>query len=428
MSEGLFRNEVLDARRDEKLGKVSLRAPRFGWAFFVIGIASALSILCLLVAGHYTRHERAQGMLVPANGMIATSPMGAGVVSRVLVQEGQAVVPGQPLVEITVAQDSVALGETQTLVAEQLHAKQTRLRSDLVLQRDLGTIQREEISGRLSSLRTQAAEKSRQARLQMQRADSADELYQQWLRVEEAGIVSRYQLLQQRDAALAHRANQIDLETQLRQLEQQISEAASALSQLEPNLKSLENQTNRQLADVEQSLAENAALAAVVLRAQVAGTVTNVLIKPGQAVSAGQTTLSVVPDKSPLLAELWLPSSAIGFVDIGKPVTIRYAAYPFQKFGQQRGTVMSVSRSATPPDAQARLLGTSVTAPRYRVEVALMDQEILVYGKEEKLRPGMALEADISLESRRLIEWIFDPLYSLSINRSETGATTVDPR
>ncbi|MEN5071930.1 HlyD family efflux transporter periplasmic adaptor subunit [Stenotrophomonas sp. TWI1183] len=428
MSEGLFRNEVLEARRDEKLGKVSLRAPRFGWVFFGIGIASALSIFCLLVVGRYTRHERVQGMLVPANGLIVASPMGSGVVSKVLVQEGETVALGQPLVEITLAQDSVALGETQTLVAAQLRAKQTRLRSDLVLHRDLGTMQRDEMHDRLINLRAQAVEKSRQASLQKQRADSANDLYEEWLRVQEAGIVSRYQLLQQRDAALQHRANQIDLETQLRQLEQQISEATSAMSQLEPNLKSRENQTSRQLADVEQSLVENAALAAVVLRAKVAGTVTNVLIKPGQAVSAGQTVLSVVPEKSPLLAELWVPSSAIGFVDVGKPVTIRYEAYPFQKFGQQRGQVMSVSRSATPPDAQALLLGTSVTAPRYRVEVALLSQRISVYGKEEKLRPGMALDADISLESRRLIEWIFDPLYSLSVNRRAVEVATMDSR
>lgn len=70
MSKGLFRNEVLEARRDEKLGKVSLRAPRFGWVFFGIGIASALSIFCLLVVCQYTRHERVQGMLVPANGAL----------------------------------------------------------------------------------------------------------------------------------------------------------------------------------------------------------------------------------------------------------------------------------------------------------------------------------------------------------------------
>ncbi len=111
------------------------------------------------------------------------------------------------------------------------------------------------MQARLLNLRVRSEEKARQAYLQKQRADSADELYQEWRRVESTGIVSRYQVLQQRDTALQHRSNQIDLEAQQRLLEQQIGEATSALAQLEPTLQSRENQTRRQVADVEQSLA-----------------------------------------------------------------------------------------------------------------------------------------------------------------------------
>lgn len=416
MSGELFRNEVLQAQRDDKMGKIGLRAPRTGWVFFAIGILSVLIVIWMLVAGRYTRHERVQGTLVPLDGLIAVGPTTPGVVSRVFVREGQAVVAGQKLVEISVAQESAAFGDTQALVAERLNEKHQRLRSDLALHRDLVSVQRNEIQARLTSLRAQVKEKSKQIALQKQRADSASELYEDWLRVESTGVVSRYQVLQQRDAALQHRADQVDLESQFRQLEQQIGEAISSLDQLQPNLFSRQNDTSRQLADVEQSLVENAALTAVVLRARVASRVTNVLIKPGQALEGGQAALSLMPENSRLLAELWVPSSAIGFVDVGKPVTIRYAAFPFQKFGQQRGRVMSVSRSATTADAQARLLGRSVDAPRYRVEVALERQAMSVYGVEEGLRPGMELDADISLESRRLIEWVFAPLYSLALN------------
>lgn len=428
MSDELFRAEVLQARQDERLGKVGLRAPRMGWIFFAIGIASTIAIVCLLITGRYTRHERVQGVLVPSDGLIAVSPFGPGVVGKLLVREGDVVASGQPLIEVSTAQDSVALGETQTLVAEQLRFKQKGLHADLALHRDIGALQRDEMQARLLNLRVRSEEKARQAYLQKQRADSADELYQEWRRVESTGIVSRYQVLQQRDTALQHRSNQIDLEAQQRLLEQQIGEATSALAQLEPTLQSRENQTRRQVADVEQSLAENAARTAVVLRARVAGTVTSILIKPGQALTTGQTALSLSPQESPLVAELWVPSSAIGFVNVGKPVTLRYEAYPFQKFGQQRGRVLSVSRSAASPGAQSHLLGTTVSAPRYRVEVALDQQVMPVYGNNEALKPGMALEADISLESRRLIEWVFDPFYRLSINRSAVSASAAKAR
>ena len=43
-------------------------------------------------------------------------------------------------------------------------------------------------------------------------------------------------------------------------------------------------------------------------------------------------------------AELLAPSSAIGFIHKGDRVLLRYSAFPYQKFGEYWGTVVSVSR------------------------------------------------------------------------------------
>jgi membrane fusion protein len=51
--------------------------------------------------------------------------------------------------------------------------------------------------------------------------------------------------------------------------------------------------------------------------------------------------------------------------------------------------------------------------PFYRVTVSLARQAITAYGKPEALKPGMLVDADILGEKRRLIEWLFEPLYSL---------------
>ena len=45
--------------------------------------------------------------------------------------------------------------------------------------------------------------------------------------------------------------------------------------------------------------------------------------------------------------------------------------------------------------------------------VALAAQAVTAYGRPEPLKPGMLLDADILGEKRRLIEWVFEPLYSL---------------
>ena len=37
----------------------------------------------------------------------------------------------------------------------------------------------------------------------------------------------------------------------------------------------------------------------------------------------------------------------------------------------------------------------------------------MAYGKAAPLQPGMTLKADIQIETRRLWQWVMDPLYSL---------------
>jgi membrane fusion protein len=50
----------------------------------------------------------------------------------------------------------------------------------------------------------------------------------------------------------------------------------------------------------------------------------------------------------------------------------------------------------------------------YRITVALDRQVVQAYGQAQALSPGMQLEADVLLDRRRLLEWIFEPVLSLT--------------
>jgi membrane fusion protein len=52
--------------------------------------------------------------------------------------------------------------------------------------------------------------------------------------------------------------------------------------------------------------------------------------------------------------------------------------------------------------------------PLYRIRATLEEQTIEAYGRREELRSGMQVEADVMLDRRRLIEWVFEPLLSLA--------------
>lgn len=154
------------------------------------------------------------------------------------------------------------------------------------------------------------------------------------------------------------------------------------------------------------------ALATVLVRAPQAGVVSGVTTQPGQTVAAGQVLANLSPAGSPLVAELYASSRAAGFARPGMPVQIRYQAYPFQKFGQFQGTVSEVSRSPLADASMAegaRRPGEAL----YRIRVALARQDISLAGEARPLMAGMALDASLLLETRKLYEWVLEPLYGI---------------
>ena len=127
---------------------------------------------------------------------------------------------------------------------------------------------------------------------------------------------------------------------------------------------------------------------------------------------------SLLPAGAKLQAQLFAPSSAIGFLRPDQKVQLRYQAFPYQKFGHQSGAVVQVSRS---PLQATELAGLPLQAaaggsaePLYRITVRLDQQSVAAYGQAQALSPGMQLEADVLLDKRRLIEWLFEPVLGIA--------------
>ncbi|HET7332250.1 HlyD family secretion protein [Dyella sp.] len=409
----MFRNEALEARRGEWLGSINLATPlSFVW-LAVLGLTLAITLVSFLVFGHYTRRESVVGQLVPDTGVLAVNTPSSGHIARALVREGETVSAGQPLVEISGDLATLGMGNAHAVVSGELRDQEARLHATLADVEPQSEAQEKDLRTRIDMLRTQIAQIDAQLVLQHKQAASAQQLVEKIEPLRKSGIVSVFQFEQQQSVSLQQQAQVKTLARQRLDTEQQLSALRAQLAQLPLNTAAKVNDLRVKLSQLDASLAENEAERGTVLRAPRAGVVTTMLVKPGQAVSAGQTLLSIVPQGSQLQAQLLVPSSAIGFIEPGNRVVLRYQAYPYQKFGQRYGRVLQVSRSALSDDETASLLRQSVPTPLYRVLVELDRQSIDANGKLEPLKPGMALNADILLERRSLLEWAFAPLYGL---------------
>jgi membrane fusion protein len=409
----LFRQEVLKARQTSWLGEIAVASPLANWVMLVLTAALGATVVLFLALGRYTRRESVVGQLVPSGGLLGIAAPGPGTLTQILVRDGDHVKAGDVLAEISSNQDNSTLGDTHLLVGHQLQLQRQRLESDLATQQQLATQQIDALRDKARLLQAQLAQVTDQVGLQKQQVVGAQALLDRIRPLGAKGYVSALQIQQQEATMLEARTQYKALIRQQLDASQALAVVRQQMDQLPLDASTRQNDTQRQLAAIEQSVAQNEAQRAVLLRAPRDGTVSAVIAKAGQTVTAAQPLLSVLPAGSRLQALLLVPSRAIGFVEPGSRVVLRYEAFPYQKFGQQYGRVTDISRSALSPAEVGALVGQQAREPLYRVQVDLDHQSVPAYGRVEPLRAGMALQADILMERRSLIEWVFEPLYGI---------------
>lgn len=406
----LFRQEALAARADNSAGPALRIRPVGATRLTVFFAALALGVLLLLIFGSYTKKERVQGAIQARDGVATVVPPEAGLVQRVLVKDGQVAQAGQPLIALSHDRQTDA-GSTQALLSTNLQGRRQQVQTQTEAQQRAMQATWAGLDQRIAQGQRNADSLSEEIRLQSQQVASSRKLLDQLQPLLAERIVSELQYEQQRQALL-------DQSARLQALERQRSAALAdvALAREERTRVGAEHRVtqaglDRDLLTLQQEEVQRQSAGQTVLTAPITGTVTNLLVTPGQSVAAGASVVAIVPADSPMTAVLYVPSTAIGFIQAGQRVRVSYDAFPYQRFGQYHGVVHSVSQTDVPmaanPDKQDR-------RAYFLVRVRLDASSVKAYGTEIPLRPGLTLTADIEIDRRSLIRWMLDPLFAFT--------------
>lgn len=410
----LFRTEVLEHKQQAWLGGIQLIRPLSLSLLTAFVVVCAALVVAFLFIGQYTQKARVAGYLVPEGGVIGVRPAVGGTVVRRLVAEGQAVHKGDALFELSLDQQTLA-GGTQAAVQKTLAARELSLQGAARQRSQFLVEQQASLGRRIEQMRSEQKQLDSEAELQQRRLALAEENEAQWKALQAGNFVSQAQVQSKTAEVLNLKAELQKLERQRGAYRRDIEALDAERRQLVLRMQSEQGEIERDLAELAQKSVENEARSSLVVRAEQDGVVTTVLAEPGQVVSTTSTLASVVPAHSPLRAYLFAPSSAVGFVQADQSVLLRYQAYPYQKFGHQPGKVLQVSKTPLQASELVGLpLAGAANEPLYRITVALDQQVVPAYGREQPLAAGMQLEADVLLDRRRLIEWIFEPLIGVA--------------
>jgi multidrug efflux pump subunit AcrA (membrane-fusion protein) len=156
-------------------------------------------------------------------------------------------------------------------------------------------------------------------------------------------------------------------------------------------------QLERQVAALEAEVSRD-------LQSPVDGAIARITVRPGQAVRAGQTLMTLHRKEVPLQAWLYLSSADAGLLEEGQQVELSLDAWPRQVFGTRPATIVSVSHIALLPSELDVPL--AIAGPVFEVRATLDEQHIRAHGKEWPLAAGTSLRADIVQRRYRLYQWL----------------------
>ncbi|HJV91908.1 MAG TPA: HlyD family type I secretion periplasmic adaptor subunit [Azonexus sp.] len=134
----------------------------------------------------------------------------------------------------------------------------------------------------------------------------------------------------------------------------------------------------------------------------------------GTVVQPGTVLLTLVPQDEILRAEVWVSNEDIGFVRQGQAVKLKFAAFPFQKYGMVDGTVEHVSADASDNNTGNGNTQTDLARKNqplvYKALVALKQMSLEMDERRFTLSAGMQTNAEIRLGDRTVIEYLLSPV------------------
>jgi len=413
----LFRPEALESRQRDWLGSIQLIRPVSLGVLTGAVVLAVVAVGAFLSLGEYTRKARVSGFLVPDRGVIRlVTPQTATVVES-HVAEGLAVRQGDVLFVLAVGQATLS-GDTQAAVQSSLASRERSLQSAARQRGQIEQAQVAAIDAQVADMRRELDAMAVEADLQRQRLVLAQEAFTQYESLRNDNFVSSAQVRGKAEEVLGVKAQLQSLERQRAGRLREIAALQAQRRELPLRTQTAQGEIDRDLAALAQQAAESEARQRIVVRAPQDGVVSGVLAAPGQNVTPAVALASLLPADAKLQAQLFAPSSAVGFVRANQTVQLRYQAFPYQKFGHQTGEVAQVSRA---PLQAAELVGLPLASatsasgePLYRITVNLDRQSVAAYGQPQALSPGMQLEADVLLDRRRLIEWLFEPVLGIA--------------
>lgn len=400
--------------------------------FVLLLLCSSISVLLWAGFAKVDVIVRTEGQIIPAGKSQIVQHLEGGIVRKILVQEGQVVAAGQPLMELSDVQTRSNLGQEQSRL-DALRGREARLLAELngyntiVFPKELNdpNVIRVETSA-WQARRAQLAEEVQV--LQAQGMQKQNELTETTSKrqnlLEELKLAKKqHQVIDGlRKNNAASELEVLDSEMRLQRLQSQIAEATNAAPRLQTAQAEAESRVKEAIArfraesssaltqvreELEKSSHEIGAnvdrLDRNIVRSPVAGLINKLNITTiGAVVRPSEILLEITPSDQRIVIQTRSNPNDRAHLHRGLPARVRIGAYDYATYGTFEGRVSEVSADTLSDEKGNRY---------YRVNVEVDTSTLISRVRQPGvLMPGMAATADIAVGKRTILSYILSPL------------------
>lgn len=371
-----------------------LHDPKVGRTRIIIW-GALFGIIVLLVWAYFAQIDqvtRATGTVIASARTQDIQAVEGGVLTDILVKEGDEVTQGQLVVTLEEERAQAAVANSDSKIAA-LKAKIARLEAE-IYERPL--VFPKEIQGyreyidnqtQLYNRRRQAIDQDvsslRQMQVLAQQELTMNEPLLAYGDVSQADVIKLRRQVAEIQAQITNKRNKYFEEAQ--------AEMTKAQEELDTELE--------QLRDYSQVLEETK------LFAPTDGKVNNILVTTiGGVVKPGEIIMEILPTSSDLIVEAKISPADIAYVKEGQAATVKLDAYDYSIFGAMTGNVVYIS-----PDTLMEQTPKG-EEPYYRIQIKITGAEFAGRRDEIVIKPGMTVSVDIKARQRSVLSYLTKPL------------------
>lgn len=379
---------------------------------------------------------KGEGKVIPSRQVQVMQSLDGGIVSEILVKEGQQVKAGQLLLKVDPTRFVSSLRENRAQYLA-LAAKAARLsavandkpfvapaevqkEAPNLIDQERGAYEskRLELDAAVGVARQQLSQRRQELNEVTAKREQANQSYSLTAKelevtrpLAKTGAVSEVELLRlERDVA-RYRGERDAANAQIPRIQAAIAEAQRKIEEVELNLR---NQARSELSETNAKIAALSAgsegladrVKQAEIRAPMNGTVKQLFANTvGGVVQPGKEIIEIVPSDDALLLEARVLPKDIAFLRPGQPALVKFTAYDFSVYGGLDATVENIGADTITDEK-----GNAFYIVRVRTKQSTIGEAHM------PIIPGMVAEVDILTGKKSLLTYLMKPVLRAKAN------------